>query len=276
MASLTIYVVSGGQGNSGKQLVETTLAQFTNADVAIEVIAGVRHGAQLVSVVKRAQNGDGLIVHTLVDPDLRSRLNELAQTHSVTCFDLQGMLLLYLTRRLEQEPKGEPGLYSRLRESYFKRIEAIEFAVDHDDGKRVDELHMAEIILVGVSRVGKTPLSMYLSTHGWHVANVPLFREMPPPSQLFVVDHQRVFGLLVDPGELVSFRQYRHQRLGLGARGSYSDPKILHEELDYAREIFQRGHFSIVDVTDKPIEESAEEIVSRITRRLGDQAMFRD
>jgi len=274
MASLTIYVVSGGQGNSGRQLVQATLAQFTNADVVIEVIAGVRQSAQLLPVVRRAQAGDGLVVHTLVDPDLRNRLNELAQTYNVTCFDLQGTLLLYLTRRLGQEPKGEPGLYSRLRESYFKRIEAMEFAVDHDDGKRIEELHMAEIILTGVSRVGKTPLSTYLSTHGWRVANVPLVREMPPPLQLFEVDHRRVFGLIVDPGELVSFRQYRHQRLGLGARGNYSNPESLQDELEYAREIFQRGHFSIVDVTDKPIEESAEEIVSRIRRRLGDNAML--
>ncbi len=275
MTSLTIYVVSGGQGNSGRQLVQATLAQFMNANVPIEVIAGVRQTAQLEYVVRRAQKDDGLIVHTLVDPDLRNSLNGLAQTRNVTCFDLQGALLLYLTRRLGQEPKGEPGRYSRLREPYFKRIEAMEFTVDHDDGKRIEELHMAEIVLAGVSRVGKTPLSMYLSTHGWRVANVPLVREMPPPGQLFEVDHRRVFGLMVDPGELVSFRQYRHRRLGLSAKVDYNDPEKLHDELEYARDIFRRGHFSIVDITDKPIEESAEEIISRITRRLGNEAVLK-
>ncbi|MCL4248409.1 MAG: pyruvate, phosphate dikinase/phosphoenolpyruvate synthase regulator [Anaerolineae bacterium] len=276
MKPLTIYVVSGGQGNTGRQLVQATLAQFAGGIVSIQVIAGVRQMAQLEAVVNNAQNGDNLIVHTLVDPALRNNLNDLAQTHNVTCFDLQGALLLYLARRLEQEPKVEPGLYSRLREPYFRRIEAMEFAVDHDDGKRIEELHMAEIVLTGVSRVGKTPLSTYLSTHGWRVANVPLMHEMPPPQQLFEVDHRRVFGLMVDPGELISFRQYRRRRLGLSAKINYADPEKLYDELEYARTIFQRGRFTVIDVTDKPIEETTEEIITRITQRLGTDAMLKD
>ncbi|MCA9902627.1 MAG: kinase/pyrophosphorylase [Anaerolineae bacterium] len=276
MKPLTIYVVSGGQGNTGRQLVQATLAQFASGSVSIQVIAGVRQTAQLEAVVTAAQNGNNLIVHTLVDPDLRNNLNDLAQTRNVTCFDLQGTLLRYLARRLQQEPKGEPGLYSRLREPYFRRIEAMEFAVDHDDGKRIEELHLAEIVLTGVSRVGKTPLSTYLSTHGWRVANIPLVHEMPPPSQLFAVDHRRVFGLTVDPDELITFRQYRRQRLGLGASINYTDPEKLDDELEFARTIFRRGRFTVIDVTDKPIEETTEDIITRLTQRLGTAAMLKD
>jgi hypothetical protein len=268
MTALSIYVVSGGLGTGAERIVRATLAQFQNVDVPVHIHKEVRDQAHIKTIVAAAADTNGLIVHTLVDTDLRSRLTELAQTYNVIAIDLQGSLLLQLTRLLNQEPAEEPGLYYRLREPYFKRIEAMEFAVDHDDGKRIEELHMAEIVLTGVSRVGKTPLSMYISTQGWRVANVPLMREVPPPPQLFEIDPRRVVGLNIDPGQLVSFRQFRQQRLGLSTQMTYSKAEELYDEIEYARKIFRRGRFSIVEITDRPIEESAEEIIARVTRRL--------
>ena len=268
MTDLNIYIVSGGQGTSGQRIVEATLAQFERVDVAVHVIAGILERDQIGHVIARAAQTNGLIVHTLVDTDLRSFLMSEAQAHNLTAIDLQGPLLMHLARVLGQQPAGIPGLYSRMREEYFKRIEAMEFTIDHDDGKRIEDLHLAEIVLTGVSRVGKTPLSMYLSTHGWRVANVPLMREMSPPSQLFEIDPRRVIGLTIDPGQLVAFRQFRQQRLGLSAKSTYSRAEDLYDEIEYARQVFRRGRFAVIDITDKPIEESAEEIVNRITRRL--------
>lgn len=271
MANLSIYVVSGGLGTGADRIVRATLAQFPNVDVPVHIIANVRALEQLDAVLHDALRTNGLIVHTLVDTTLRNYLNNMAQQNNITALDLQGTLLIHLTRLLQQEPIGEPGLYYRIREPYFKRIEAMEFAVDHDDGKRIEELRLAEIVLTGVSRVGKTPLSMYLSTLGWRVANVPLMREVTPPAQLFEIDPRRVVGLAIDPGQLVSFRQFRQQRLGLSSQSSYAAAESLFEEVEFAKKLFRRGHFSILDITDRPIEESAEEVINRVTRRLRDE-----
>jgi hypothetical protein len=271
MVNLSVYVVSGGLGTGADRIVRATLAQFPNMDVPVHIIANVRAVEQIDAVLHDALRTNGLIVHTLVDTTLRNYLNNLAQQNNIIALDLQGTLLIHLTRLLQQEPIGEPGLYYRIREPYFKRIEAMEFAVDHDDGKRIDELHLAEIVLTGVSRVGKTPLSMYLSTLGWRIANVPLMREVTPPAQLFEIDPRRVVGLAIDPGQLVSFRQFRQQRLGLSSQSTYAAAESLFEEVEFAKKLFRRGHFSILDITDRPIEESAEEVINRVTRRLRDE-----
>lgn len=263
-----IFIVSGGAGLSGEQLARTALAQFEDAKVPIEIVPHVQRIEQLEEVVQRAVLSGGIIVHTLVDANLRSALVELTRERSVAAIDLIGPLLLHLTRILGERPLGQPGLYRQLREDYFKRIEAIEFAVDHDDGRKPHELGLAEIVIVGVSRVGKTPLSMYLSTRGWKVANVPLVREVPPPAELFEIDARRVVGLTIDEEQLAAYRQRRGTKLGLAGRMSYTDQAAIYEEMAYARAVFQRGRFAVVDITDKPIEESADEVVEHVVRRL--------
>jgi hypothetical protein len=267
-----IFVVSGGQGTSGERIVRSTLAQFKDVDIPVHIIGEVRTEAQVEAIIERAAANNCLIVHTLVDSELRSILTSHAHAHNLVTIDLQGQLLLHLARMLGQQPIGQPGLYHRLREPYFKRIDSMEFAIDHDDGKRIEDLHLAEVVLTGVSRVGKTPLSIYLSMQGWRVANVPLMREVQPPKKLFEIDNRRVVGLNVDPGQLVQFRQFRQQRMGLSLKNTYSRPEDLVEEVEFARQVFRRGRFLVVDVTDRPIEESAEEIIARVTRRLRDAA----
>ncbi len=268
MAERTVFVVSGGMGTSGSQLVRTALAQFEASAVAVVVVPQVRDAAALAAVVAQAAAEGGIIVHTLVDAALRRDLIERARAAGVVEIDLIGPLLRDLTRVLGQEPAGRPGLYRKMHENDLRRIEAIEFAVAHDDGKRAAELDQAEIVLAGVSRVGKTPLSMYLSTLGWKVANVPIMREVALPPQLFTIDPRRVVGLTVQPGQLIAYRQRRGQHLGLQTGTGYSAPDQLLDELEYAREVCRRAHFAIIDTTDKPIEECADEILAQVTRRL--------
>ncbi len=272
MSKLSILVVSGGLGSSGGQLVRTALAQFLNNGVTVTVIPHVRSGEQVVEVIAQALATNGIIVHTLVDEALRQQLVALACTRGVVELDLIGSLLETLSSGLEQKPVGKPGLYHKMREQDLKRIEAIEFAVNHDDGKRAHELAQAEIVLIGVSRVGKTPLSMYLSTMGWKVANVPLVKSIQPPSTLFEIDHRRVIGLTIEPGQLVAFRKRRGHNIGLATSSAYMAPGGLIDELEFAQELFRRGRFTTVDTTDKPIEESADEIVVRVERELNNSS----
>lgn len=263
-----IYIVSGGTGASGDQLVHTVLAQFPESDVQVITLGHVRHLEQVEDVVVQAAATGGTIVHTMVDARLRRALTRLAQEWNVAAIDLMGALLSRFTDVLGQEPVGHPGLYRQLHQAYFERVAAIDFAMAHDDGKNPEGWPQADIMLVGVSRVGKTPLSMYLSVLGWKVANVPLVMGLPPPPELFQLDRRRVIGLNIEPAQLLVHRQQRQRRLGAPGPSAYTDPAAIYEEVEAARQVFRRGGFSIIDVTDKPIETSADEIIERITRRF--------
>lgn len=265
----TIYVVSGSTGASGMQMVRTALAQFKEDQVSVILIPQVRRPEQLERLVQQAVEKRGIIVHTLVDGAMRSRLIELAAANGIEAIDLMGNLLEALSQRLAQKPLNQPGRYRILHEQDLKRIDAIRFTVEHDDGKRTYELKEAEIVLTGVSRVGKTPIGVYLATMGWKVANVPLARGVNPPEELFKVDRQRVIGLTTQTAQLVSYRQHRAHDLGLRAGSAYTNPQRLIEELEYADQIFRRGRFTVIDTTEKSIEESADEILTLMSRRFG-------
>lgn len=259
-----IFIVSGGVGASAEQVVRTVLAQFSAANVPLVIEPYVHHPEQLHAIVERAATSGGIIVHTMVDTNLRHHLIALAVDRNVATFDLFGPLLTQLSQMLGQQPAGQPGLYRQLNQSYFRLIEAIEFAVAHDDGKRVHELPLADIVLLGVSRVGKTPLSIYLSMLGWKVANVPLAPGVEPPAELFQVERRRVIGLTMAPVQLLVYRRTRQQHLGLTG-GSYTDHETVREELRAANHFFAAHGFPVIDVTDKPIETSGEEVVLTIT-----------
>ncbi len=261
-----VYVVSGGVGASGEQLVHTALAQFPNNRVAVITVGNVRRAEEIESVVAQAKSDGGMIVHTLVDVHLRQVLIDQAEKQGVFTLDLIGPLLSQLAVVLNREPLGHPGMYRQLHQDYFDRVGAIEFSMAHDDGRDPSGWSQAEIMLVGVSRAGKTPLSLYLSVLGWKVANLPLVPGVPPPPALFQLDPRRVIGLTIEPGQLLLHRQQRQKRLGAPGPSSYVDPQAIYEEIQAAVQLFRKGGFVVVDVTDKPIESTADEIMGLINR----------
>jgi [pyruvate, water dikinase]-phosphate phosphotransferase / [pyruvate, water dikinase] kinase len=265
-----IYIVSGGVGASGEQLVQTALAQFPGYRVAVIVVGNVRESTQIDDVVARAKASGGTIAHTLVDASLRCHLVDRAQAAGVEAIDLMGPLLERVAQSLGREPLGHPGLYRQLHRDYFDRVAAIEFTMAHDDGKKPEGWRLAEIVLVGVSRAGKTPLSLYLSVLGWKVANVPLIPNLPPPPELFRLDPRRVVGLTIEAGQLLLHRKQRQSRLGAPGPSAYVDPNGIYEEIQNAKQVFRRGGFSVIDVTDKPIETCADEVIRLIQRQVGD------
>jgi regulator of PEP synthase PpsR (kinase-PPPase family) len=265
----SIFVVSGGAGASGTQVARTVLAQFPDVQIPVVVFPHVKNTDEVREAVKRAAASRATVVHTLVDARLRHVLIQEARRRNVAAVDLMGPLLSKITHITGQEPLGQPGLYRAIHQDYFERIDAIEFTVAHDDGQKPEDLGQAEIILVGPSRVGKTPLSMYLSVLGWRVANIPLVREVSPSPELFNVQRERIVGLIVEASQLVAHRELRQRRLGTGRRSDYTDSIRLHQEIAEAREFYKHNAIRTVDVTDKPIEESAEEVIALITRRTG-------
>ncbi len=266
-----ILIISGGAGASGEQLVGTVLAQFPQSGVRLVTVPSVRTVEQIDDVVARAGQSGATLVHTLVDAGLRAHLIEQAGEQGVVEIDLMGALFGRLAQVLGQEPLGQPGLYRQLNRTYFDRVAAIEYTMANDDGKNANGLAQAEIVLCGVSRVGKTPLSMYLAVLGWKVANVPLVPGIDPPPELFHIERERAIGLTVEAGQLIAFRQQRQQRLGagVGGGGDYTDPAKVYEELEDARRFCRRCGFTVLDTTDKPIETTADEIIRLITARFG-------
>ncbi len=262
-----VFVVSGASGASGELLVLTVLAQFHHT-VPVVVIPGVRNLDSLEQAVDKAAAAGGTIVHTLVDGHLRRVLVELALARGVWAIDLMGPLIEHLSAVLAEPPAEQPGLYRQQRGSYFERMSAITFSVAHDDGQRIDELGQAEIVLVGVSRSGKTPLSMYLSVLGWKVANVPLVGGLDPPRALLDIDRRRVIALTIEPGQLIAYRKWRQSQLGFGGETHYTDGEHIYDEVEEVLRFCRKQGFAIVDVTDKPIESSADEVIALITRRL--------
>lgn len=267
-----IYIVSGGTGDSGTRIVETVLVQFPGFTVPIIKKDHIRQRDEIKEVILACANENGTIIHTLVDAKLRKYLIELARESKVAAIDLMGPLSVHLTQILGSKPKGVPGLYRTLHQSYFDRVDAIDFTMNHDDGKNSQDLHLADIVVIGVSRSGKTPLSMYLAVLGWKVANIPIIIDTPLPEELFNIDRRRVVGLRIEFDQLEAHRKERQKWLNSQNEFNYTNPKTIFDEIEYADEIYKKSGFKIINVSDKAIESSASDIIELLTRRFGDKA----
>jgi regulator of PEP synthase PpsR (kinase-PPPase family) len=263
-----IYIISGGKGITGNFLVQTVLAQFPKNRIAVKLISDVITVADVEKAVTQVLAEKGIIVHTMIDKRLRENLNRICRENGIRTIDMAGDLINYLTEELDEEPLNQPGLYRRLNIEYFDRLESIDFAISNDDGLNIHNIVNADIVLAGVSRTGKTPLSVYLAMHGWKVSNVPLVLGMDPPDELFGVDPRRVFGLTISMNQLISHRRKRIQDYEHISNSDYVSPRSIRMELDFAHAVFKRGGFSVISVTHKPIESVANEILELIFSRF--------
>ena len=263
-----IYIISGGKGITGNFLVQTVLAQFPKNRIAVKLISDVITVAAVKTAVTKAAADGAIIVHTMTDKKLRENLNRICKEKNIQTIDMAGDLIDLLTAELNEEPLNQPGLYRRLNLEYFDRLESIDFAISNDDGLNVHNIRDADIVLTGVSRTGKTPLSVYLAMHGWKVSNVPLVFGMDPPEELFKVDEKRVFGLTISMNQLMAHRRKRIQDYEHVSNSDYVNPRSVRMEMDFAHAVFKRGGFSVISVTHKPIESLANEILELMFNRF--------
>lgn len=263
-----IYIVSGGKGLAGNNMVHSLLIQYPNNNVPVIIVPNIHEEIQLIKLVEKAKQEQGLITHTMVNRELRNLLRKLCEENGVKHIDFMGELADYLDEKLQIPSLQSPGLYREINQQYFDRIEAIEFTLNHDDGLQPQKLHKAEIILTGVSRSGKTPLSVYLAMYGWKVANIPLVNGIDPPKELFEVDPRRVFGLSISSGHLISHRIKRLLSLGNTENANYVDERMVAREIRNANFIFEKGGFTVLNVSNKPIETSANEILNIMANRF--------
>lgn len=263
-----VYIVSGGKGLAGDAVVQSVLIQFPNNKVPVIIVPDVLNQEKIDEIISKVLVSEGVIVHTMVDPDVRKMLIESCIQSGVTHVDLVGDLSDYLSELLNTKPISKPGLYRLSNIAYFRRVEAIDFTLKADDGQNPEKITKADIVLTGVSRTGKTPLSIYLAMFGWKVANVPLVPGIDPPKTLFKADPERVFGLNISPAYLIAQRANRVKSLHLDENTDYINTRKVGEELAFARRIFERGGFTEIKITNKPIESSANEILNILTSRF--------
>ncbi len=259
-----IYILSDGTGRTAQQTVNAALTQFDNVDVNILLRQNIRSEQQIIDIFEKAKVVNSIIIHTLVSKQLRDKILYLGRYYDLVTIDLMGPLLAQLAEPFENSPSEKPGLFHTLNKSYFQRIEAMEFAFRHDDGQKYEELDKAEIILLGVSRTFKTPLSIYLAFRGWLAANVPIVLGIDPPAILNEIQPERIFCLTTFPNRLAALRSVREKHLG-GTAGAYSDQKHIRQELAFASRFYsQHPKWTIINVTNKPIEEIASELLGKM------------
>ncbi|WP_214760985.1 pyruvate, water dikinase regulatory protein [Exiguobacterium sp. s146] len=252
-----VFVVSDSVGETCELVVRAASIQFHENAIETLRIPFVEDEQTIQDVVTQARAQGAVIAFTLVNEEHRSLLVRLGHEYGVKTVDLLGDLLDVLAGQLGESPREKPGLIYRLDEDYFRKIEAMEFAVKYDDGRDPRGLKKADIVLVGVSRTSKTPLSQYLALKRYKVANVPLVPESRPPEELFELPPDKCVGLIISPDKLISIRMERLKSLGLKPEADYAQLERINRELEYARGIYERIGCEVIDVTNKAVEETA-------------------
>lgn len=257
MSKQTVYVVSDSIGETAELVVKAAISQFNTTSNEIRRVPFIEDKATLKEVIHSAKINNGIIVFTLVIPEMRNFLLEEAKRQQVEAVDIIGPLIDKLQIATGLQPLCEPGNVRKLDEDYFKKVEAIEFAVKYDDGRDPRGILRADIVLVGVSRTSKTPLSQYLAHKRLKVANVPIVPEVDPPEELFKVQPNRCFGLKISPDKLNDIRKERLKALGLNDEASYANIERIKAELEFFEKITTRLGCRVIDVSNKAVEETA-------------------
>lgn len=267
----TIMVISDATGETAERMVRAAALQFKNIPINVRTFSRVRLESEMEQVIERAVELHALVVFTVVNDEARDIFLRLIEIHNVEAVDLMGTLIGKLASFLSTEPSGVPGLLHTLDADYYRRMEAVDFSVKNDDGAEPRNLPKADLVLVGVSRTSKTPLSTYLAQRGLKVANVPLVLGVEPPKELDLVDESRVYGLVIQPDTLRRIRLQRLKHLGMSEDASYGARSHIEQELSYSREVF-RAHpnWPVIDVTSKAIEETAADILRLYKQRVTD------
>ena len=258
-----IFVVSDGTGETGAAAVRAVMLQFTNP-WRLRIFGGVRHPSEVRRVMAQAAEANALVVFSLVEKREAAELLREAERHGLVVVDLLGPLIAKAAQHLRAEPRHEPGLLHGFSDDYFQRIEAVEFAVRHDDGANLKTLHEADIVLVGVSRTSKTPLTMYLAQRGYKAGNVPVVTGLDLPRELTELDRRKIFALDIDASTLHEVRQARLKSLRTSPQSKYTDTTSIAQELDRARRLYRQHGWSVIDVSGRAVEENAAKIIELV------------
>ncbi|WP_391116092.1 pyruvate, water dikinase regulatory protein [Psychrobacillus sp. L3] len=266
MKMLNLFIVSDSIGETGELVAKAAISQFRPGlqHTKLKRFTHIDSLDHIKEITELAKEQNAIILYTLVQTNMRDALIECCKQYDLESVDLIGPVLNLLENSLGEKPFEEPGLVRKLDEDYFKKIEAIEFAVKYDDGRDPRGLLQADIVLIGVSRTSKTPLSQYLANKRYKVANVPLVPEVEPPEELFLIDPAKCFGLVITPEKLNFIRKERLIAIGLNDDASYAKIERINDEIKHFDKIVQRIGCRVIDVTNRAVEETANEVINHI------------
>ncbi|ADU67292.1 kinase/pyrophosphorylase [Desulfurispirillum indicum] len=262
-----IYIVSDGTGQSAINLIKAALAQFDEKHkTVLTVNAKIDSQQKMLQLLEEARSEQVLVACTVVKKDLREFAAAYCREHSLPFLDIIGPSLDMLSQYMESAPLENPNIFRKVDDRYFRRIEAMEYTLAHDDGKNLDGLDKADIVLLGLSRTSKTPTSFVLAQHGHKVLNIPLIPQVPLSEKLFEVDQNRIVCLIMDPDVLqkVRSKRLRHYR----AQSTYTNLADIFEEVEFVHELCRRNRqWHIVNTTNKSVEETAREVIHAVFGR---------
>jgi len=256
-----IYIVSDSVGETAELVAMAAASQFNHGGIDIRRVPYVNDVHEIPEIVEEASNFNSLIGYTLVLPELREALVSEAAKYNIPTVDILTPMLDALATVIHRKPKLEAGLVRRMDDEYFRKVEAIEFAVKYDDGKNPRGVIRADLVVIGVSRTSKTPLCMYLAHQRLKVANVPLVPEVAPPKEIYQLQPNKLIGLTIKPKQLHEIRRERLNSLGLTSSADYASMERILKELEYAEGIMKKAGCTIIDVTNRAVEETATRVM---------------
>ncbi len=260
----TFYLLSDGTGETAELILSAAIAQFSKDAVKLIRIGHILSEDQVIEQLSNAEENQTLVFYTFVNRELAKFTDKECKKHGVDSLDLISPILSKLSIFFGHSPEGTPGLLHEVGEEYYDRMEAMEFTLKNDDGQSISHLEEADIILVGVSRSSKTPLSIYLSCRGFKVVNIPLVGEIAPPQALLKVDPGKVCGLFLEVNQLLGRREIRVKAMGVSPFTDYIDYDMVKQELRWARALCRDNDWKAINVTGKSVEESAHEVLVKL------------
>lgn len=259
-----IYVISDALGETAEFVSRAAAAQFNGVKTRIRRVPYVQDETHIDDILEEAVEENAILVYTLVLTNLRQYIERRAAEKNLTAIDILSPLINALSEKTGLQPQNIPNIIHRLDEQYFRKVEAVEFAVKYDDGKDPRGALYADVVLIGVSRTSKTPLSMYLAHKGIKTANIPLVPEVTPPRELFIIPPEKIYGLVLSPEKLNQVRSERLKTLGLGATADYANLNRIMDELKYAEQIMKKIGCMVIDTTNRAVEETAAIIMKKL------------
>lgn len=258
MRDLNVYIISDSIGETGELIATAAMKQFDLDSYRMFRYPYHNSLEKIKPVLEDASiHKNSIVIYTTVEKRAKEYIETQCYKLGIPSVDVMEPPLAAIERIIGEPPKREPGLIRRLDDNYFRKVEAVEFAIQHDDGKNPRGIELADIVILGISRTSKTPLSIYLANKLFKVTNIPLVPEVDIPHQIFSKDKRRIIGLIAQPSKVSSIRAERLESLGLDSSAEYSEIQRINEELNYSLELMRKLDCLIIDVTNKSIEETA-------------------
>jgi len=257
-----LHLVSDSTGETLNAMARAVCARFDDVLPIEHIYALVRSPRQLERVLQEVEGSPGVVLHTIVDTELRAGLEQGCRDLEMPCIAALDPLVAALARYLGASLSTRVGAQHTLDHDYFNRMDALNYAIGHDDGQSAQNLEQADVVLVGVSRTSKTPTSIYLAHRGIRAANVPLVPGAEPPAQLFQLKRAIVVGLTISPDRLIEIRRNRLLNLREDRESSYIDTEAVRAEIVRARRMYEKHGWPVIDVSRRSVEETAAAVIN--------------